>query len=159
VAQTRSASQTPGVPDLHVGGLEPRGDPRERGRRIERQPGIDGRRHAVPAQEWPDERRIVVARDEHHLGVASQLRPQRAQHRLGRLQSLRRASLEQLDHVAEQDQALDVLQRREQRVERLGALQHAPVQAGAEMEIGYHERAHGAIFSVRPEPMPLPRYL
>ena len=94
-------------------------------------------------QEGLHQRGIVVARDEHHLGVASQLRPQRAQHGLGRFQSMRRATLQQLDDVAEQDQAIHVLQGPEQRVERLGAQEHRPVQAGTQMEIGYDERAHG----------------
>ena len=54
-----------------------------------------------------------------------------------------RAPLQQLDHVAEQHQPIDAVERGEQRLERLGAAQHVVSQAGAEMEIGDHERAHG----------------
>jgi DNA-binding MarR family transcriptional regulator/GNAT superfamily N-acetyltransferase len=50
--------------------------------------------------------------------------------------------LGQLDDVPEQHQALDAVERCEQRVERLAAAQDVVAQAAAEVEIGYDERGH-----------------
>ena len=74
-------------------------------------------------------------------GRAPEPRAERAQHRLGDLHRLARAPLQQLDDVAEQHQALDAVQRGEQRLERLGAAQDVAPEAGAEVQVGDDERA------------------
>ena len=59
----------------------------------------------------------------------------RPQYTPGYIHRLLRAALKQLDHIPQQHQALDILKRAEQRLERLGAPQHIALQARAEMEI------------------------
>ena len=86
--------------------------------------------------------RVVVARHDDHLGRAAEPRAERPQHRLGDVHRLARAPLEQLDDVAQQHEALDAVQRGEQRLERLGAAQHVAPQTGAEVQVGDDERAH-----------------
>ena len=73
-----------------------------------------------------DQLAVVVARHHDHLGAPLDPGADRAQHRLGDLHRLRGAVLEQLDHVAEQHQPVDALERGEQRLQRLAAAQHVP---------------------------------
>ena len=115
---------------------------RERGRGVERDGGVDAERRAVRAQPRAHELGVVVAGHDDHLALAAQPRAERAQHRLGDLHRLARAPLRQLDDVAEQHQALDAVERGQQRVERLGAAQDVVAQAGAEVQVGDDERGH-----------------
>jgi len=77
----------------------------------------------------------MVARHEDHLSSLTEARSDRPQYRLGHLHRLLRAALQQLDHIPQQHQPLDTLERAEERLERLGAAQHIALQARAEMEI------------------------
>jgi hypothetical protein len=79
----------------------------------------------------------VVARDDRHRAVGTEASANGPQHRLGELECSLVPALHQLDHVAEQDQPIDRVQRHEQASQRLGATQDVVPEPGAEMEVGY----------------------
>jgi hypothetical protein len=82
-----------------------------------------------------DERGVMVTRDDDYLTLAAQARPECTKRRLGDLHSALLLSLEQLDHVAEQDELLDSLERIQQSSQWLGASEHIAPQTRAEVEI------------------------
>ena len=92
----------------------------------------------------------MVARDEDHLAVRAHALADRVQDRLGDRHRLRRPALHQLDGVAEQDEAVDVVERAEQRRERLRVAQDVALEARAEVQVGDDERAHGRRDDARP---------
>ena len=103
----------------------------------------------------------MIAGDEDHLAVRADALADRVQDRLGDRHRLRRAALQQLDGVAEQDEAVDVVERAEQRRERLRVAQDVALEARAEVQVGDDERAHGRRDDARPagppSPVPDPR--
>ncbi len=92
----------------------------------------------------------MVARDEDHLAVRADALADRVQDRLGDRHRLRRPALHQLDGVAEQDEAVDVVERAQQRGERLRVAQDVALEARAEVQVGDDERAHGRRDDARP---------
>ena len=132
-----------GIADAHARGAQPRRQAGERGRRVEGDRGVEAERPVARPHPRAHEPGVVVARDDEDLGLAPEPRAERAQHRLGDVHRLARAPLQQLDDVAEQHQALDAVQRGEQRLERLGAAQDVAPETGAEVQVGDDEGRHG----------------
>ena len=89
------------------------------------------------------QRRVVVAGDEHDLAVGAEAHADRAQDRVRR--SAARAggaTLHQLDDVAEQHEAVDVVERASSRSQRLGATEDVVFEPAAEVEIRDDEGPH-----------------
>jgi hypothetical protein len=84
----------------------------------------------------------VVSGHDDDLALAAEPFADRAQHGLSRLHRLPRATLGQLDDVAEEDQPRDAVESLEQRLERLAMAQHVTPEPGSEVEIGDHEGPH-----------------
>ena len=132
-----------GVAHAHARGLEPRRQAGQRGRRVERDRGVEAERPVARPHPRAHEAGVVVARHDDDLRRAPEPGAERAQHRLGDVHGLARAPLQQLHDVAQQHQPLDAVQRGEQRLQRLGAAQDVAPEPGAEVQIGDDERGHG----------------
>ena len=132
-----------GVAHAHARGLEPGRQAGQRGRRVERDRGVDAERPVARPQPRAHEPGVVVARHDDDLRRAPEPGAERAQDRLGDVHGLARAPLQQLHDVAQQHQPLDAVQRGEQRLQRLGATQDVAAEPGAEVQIGDDEGGHG----------------
>jgi hypothetical protein len=84
---------------------------------------------------------VVVAGDEHDLRVAEPL-ADGAEHGLGGGHRVAQGTVAQLEHVAEQDEAIGALHALQQRVEGDRPAQHVDAAARAEVQVGDHEGAH-----------------
>jgi len=93
---------------------------------------------------WSDEPPVVVSGNDKQLPVWPQPPSERAQYRLGHRQGFVGLALREFDHVAKQDQPLDVGERLEQDAERRAAPQDIPFQAHAEVQVGDDQSAHSA---------------
>ena len=84
----------------------------------------------------------MVAGHEDRFASAAEPRADRLEHGLGDAHRVRGASLEQLDHVAEQHQPVDSSSAASNRSSgsRLG--EHAVLHASAEVQVGDDERSH-----------------
>ena len=83
--------------------------------------------------------------DEHDLGVAAERRADRREDRRATRERLARRAVAQLEHVAEQDEAVDALRAaRAARRARLGPAQDVDAGARAEVQVGDDEGPHGA---------------
>jgi hypothetical protein len=126
-------------PDARVGELDrPAEEARQRRRR---RGGI--RRHGalvhaeaelMPLEPGPDQGVVVVAGDDHH--AASAERPsQRLQHRPRRRERPADGPAAKLHHIAQQHEAVDALQSRDQRRERRRLAKHVGAGVRAEVEV------------------------
>jgi hypothetical protein len=84
----------------------------------------------------------VVAGDEDRLALAAEPLAERTQDRLGGLHRLYGAALEQLDHVAQQDEPVGPVQRLQQGRKRGGAPQDVTPEARAEVQVRDDEGPH-----------------
>ncbi len=86
----------------------------------------------------------MVAGDDHHLAAGERL-GKRGERRRGDLEHLRQRAVAKLEHVAEQHQAVDAVERLEQGFPEALAAQQVGAAAEPEMQVGDHRRAHRAI--------------
>ena len=77
----------------------------------------------------------MVAWHDDHFPAAPEPRADCPQHRLGGRHCLLWPPLQKFDHVTEQNQPVDAVERVEQRLERLGMTKHIATQTSAEMKI------------------------
>ena len=116
--------------------------------------GVRGRQHLLEAEEARrlglqapvdparDEPVVVVAADEHELAVRTERPAEVGEHRRGELGGVALGVLAQLEAVAEDDEAVDALERLEQRRAQLRAAQQVRAARGAEVQVGDDERLH-----------------
>ena len=85
----------------------------------------------------------MVAGHDDHLPVGAHTLPKGSQDGLGGVHRALRVARQQLHRVAEQDEAVDVVQRGQQPLTGSGQPQNVMTQADAEVQIGDDQRAHG----------------
>ena len=85
---------------------------------------------------------IVVAREHQQLALGAERRADRGEERRRQLGGVAVRRLAQLEPVAEHDQAVDAVQRLDQRRAQLGAAQEVVAARGTEVQIGDDERPH-----------------
>ena len=125
----RRAARRPGRPPARVAGASRRGDRRQHLARapVDRRFEPERRRRARGARAARASRHqlvVVVARHDHDLAALAERGADRPQHRLGRRERIARRPVTELDHVAEQHQAIDAVERREQRARGPSRAQH-----------------------------------
>ena len=107
-------------------------------------PSVDRRRDRQPVALGPrpgsDQGRVVISGHHHHLATGHPL-SDRAQDRLRLGQRAAGVTRDQLDQVAQQDEAVDAVQRLEQPRQRHRLPQDVVLRAAAKMEIGDDQRS------------------
>jgi hypothetical protein len=89
----------------------------------------------------PEQSVVVVAREHDHLASGPYRRAQRAQDRRGLGEHLPQRTVAKFEHVAQQDEPIDVRERLHEHVPLGLAAQHVLAPAGAQVKIGDDERA------------------
>ncbi len=131
------------VVHAHPGGSQPRRHVGQQRRCVEGHGCVDRGRNAVRAHPRPHQRCVVVAWHDHDLALGAHPRADRAQHRPRERGRAATAPGQQLDHIAEQDEPVDVVERIEQHLQRLRTPQDVASQPGAQVQVGDDKRAHG----------------
>ena len=91
---------------------------------------------------------VVVAGDDHQLAVAKRL-AELGDHRPGDLEHLRQRAVAQLEHVAEQDEAVDLAELAQQPRQKVFPAQQVRTAAEPEVQVRDDRREHGAIVAPR----------
>jgi hypothetical protein len=78
---------------------------------------------------------IVVTGDDDHLGRGRESGRQHAQNRLRAVQGLAQRAVAQLDHIAQQDQAVDLVQGGREPFLRILSRQDLPSPAGTQVQV------------------------
>ena len=86
---------------------------------------------------------VVVTWHQHDLTTLAERGADRAQHRLSHSERIARRPVTKFDHVAEQDQAIDAVERRKQASTRTVAAERVPLGARTKVQVGYDQRARG----------------
>jgi hypothetical protein len=136
------------VGDVDTVAADPLGDARGRLRGAGAGTLLEPERRAAleraPLEPRGHERVVVVAGQQHDLGVRGQRGADALEHGARRVDGVDERTVAQLEDVAEQDEPVDVAERGLQRCTRLRKAQHVGLRPAGEVQVGEDERPHAA---------------
>jgi uncharacterized RDD family membrane protein YckC len=141
------AQPEPGIGEPHPGGRGVSGNDLERASLrladlLEPERRLAGER--APLQPCLDQVVVVVSGHDYDLAAGHRL-AERRKRRRGGLQHLAERSVAELEHVAQQDEPVDIPERGQERLAKAAPPQQVGAAAEAEVQVGDHRRAHDAI--------------